>query len=87
MSEWPKLWQNMFLKPHKNRDERYKLFCFFYQNGMRAEHAVFWVMWHCTYDKNAWQSITDAANDTLTDRGRNKLFRTRVYNIYLGRVD
>lgn len=83
---WPKMWRQIFFNSHKDRSDRYRLFVFLYQNGMPPHHAVYWTMWHCTYDSSAWNSILDAANSTLTSRGRAALGRNRVFNFYANSV-
>lgn len=86
LREWP-LWAvNAFFNPHKDRTDRYRLFVFFYKNGMPPWHAVFWVMWHDTYDLSAWYSIADCYVETFSDEGRAKLDRNRVLNINENRV-
>lgn len=84
--EWPQLWVDMLLKQHKDRRERYRLFLFLWANGMEPQKAVFWVMWHFTYDKSAWLSITDAANLTITVSGRSELSKGKVFIISEGKV-
>lgn len=79
LAEIPRIWQALIFNPHKNRADRYRLFVFLWSNGMMAHHAVYWVMWHNTYDSAAWRSITDAANDTLTFAGLRRLARNNVY--------
>lgn len=86
LASWPKVWFDLLMHPHKDRSDRYRLFCFLYLNGMPPHHAVYWTMWHCTYDTSAWNSILDAANSTLTRDGQAKLARNRVFNLHLGYV-
>lgn len=84
---WPKIWKDLLFNPHKDRHSRYRLFVFLWANGMPAHHAVYWTMWHQTYDRQAWASIVDAANDTLTVDGVQRLSRNRVYDFELSRVN
>lgn len=83
---WPGMWQRLFFNAHKSRSDRYRLFVFLFLNGMMPHHAVYWTMWHATYDQSAWLSILDAANDTLTKDGLDRLYRNRVFNIHTGTV-
>jgi len=85
-ASWPDLWRAMLFNPHKDRRDRYRLFVFLWGNGMQPHHAVFWVMWHGGYDRSAWNSIIDAANDTLTDAGRSRLRSAPIYSLEAGRV-
>jgi len=87
LNTWPDLWKAIMFEPHKDRRQRYRLFVFLYSNGMMAHHAVYWTMWHGGYDRSAWGSIVDAANDTLTVDGRRRLAQCPVFNFELGRVD
>lgn len=87
LREWPVWAINAFFNVHKDRNERYRLFVFFYKNGMPPWHAVFWVMWHDTYDLSAWYSIADAYVETFTHEGRARLNRNTVLNIESGRVE
>jgi len=86
LGEWPQPWPDLFFNPHKDRRDRYRLFVFFWLNGMPAHRCVYWVMWHRTYDRAAWRSIMDVVRDTETDSGRARLQMNRVYNFNDGRV-
>lgn len=85
LRDWPVLWREMFLR-RKDQRERFRFFVFLWQNGMPPHHAVFWTMWHDSYDKPAWDSIMHTANSTLTAKGREAIWKNRVYLFHLGRV-
>lgn len=87
IEDMPYLWRRALFAPHKDRQDRYRLFVFLWFNGMMAHHAVYWVMWHNTYDHSAWSSIVDAANQTLDPEGREKLGRNRIFNMMTQRVE
>jgi len=62
IEEWPRWARVSFLEPHHKRNERYNLFLFFWRNGLRAETAERWIMFHhnyrqYAYDKNALEDI------------------------------
>lgn len=88
ISQWDPagLWRSIFLKPHKDRRDRYRLFAFFYLNGMRPRLALFWTLIHNTYDRSAYMSLLDAFKYTLSDHGREYLARNRVFIIEERRV-
>jgi hypothetical protein len=88
--EIPRLWQNLILKSHKNRDERFKLFVFLWSNGMPPLEARKVVMWHhgktTQYDRSAWQGIAAAVKLTEDESGREYLRKIHVWDYILGRV-
>lgn len=71
--EWPRWLQQIFINSHKSLNERYRLWMFFYRNGMPPEVAVFWTMWHGGYDSGAWRAILHLASRSLTVSGRSVL--------------
>lgn len=55
--EWPLNKKQLFLKQHKKRNDRLELFLFLWGNGMRPERAMYWVLWHNTYDRSAIEDV------------------------------
>lgn len=86
-NSWPRWAQQAFTKQHKNRDERYKLFVFFWKNGMEPGTAASWIMRYGNYDRNAYSSLYDAVRDCYTQEGRERLRRTKVIDLVSGRVE
>lgn len=82
---WPAWARQAFFNPHKNRDQRFKLFLFFWKSGMQPERAFYWVMWHKTYDNNAYYSLRYALNQTRTAKGRDYLNKIPVMDMAAGR--
>lgn len=79
--DWPSWARLSFFKPHKNRSERFHLWLFFWANGMRAERATYWVMYHRTYDQSAWRSMADLENQTRCQAGLKYLNNFPVYDM------
>jgi len=84
--KWPDWARKAFFNPKKNGDERFKLFLFFWKSGMEPERAYYWVMWHRTYDTNAYMRLRDALNKTRTAKGRAYLNRIPVLDMATGVV-
>lgn len=72
---WPQWAARSFLNKHKDRKARAYLFNFFWSNGMRPHRAVYWVMYHMTYDRSAWSSMQDLVKKTQTREGTAYLAR------------
>lgn len=70
---WPRYLQDMMRIRHKNRQQRFKLFVFFWVNGVEPSVAKFLVMNRGQYDRQAWQSMNDLVNQTQTPQGRRYL--------------
>lgn len=87
VSTWPTWAQVAFQKPHKDRNERFYLFVFLWKNGLEAWKAKEWMMWHRTYDRSAWQSMSDLEAMTRVKGGRLYLQRFPVMDMALGRVE
>lgn len=85
-SSWPSLWRDMFFNSAKSMSERYRMFVFFWQNGMMPWHALWWTMISGSYDSSAWRGIFYAYRQTYTVAGRDALNRNRVFNLRLGFV-
>lgn len=84
-STWPSVWRRLFFKSHKDRNERYRLYMFFFQNGMFPSRAYYWVVIHGGYDFYAHSSLAALMVETQTRQGGHE--RNRTYNFNLGRVD
>lgn len=89
LDKWPSVWRRLFFKPHKNNNERYRLFAFLYLNGLPGGSCVYWVMYHNTYDSTAWRDMRTLSfklgnNDPKTVAAMN---RNRVYDFALGKVN
>lgn len=84
---WPAWAKMSFDKKHKNRNERFKLFVFFWRNGMEPGTARRWVMIHDTYDKAAWESMEDLVQKTRTKHGTEYLERIPIYIFNSNRVE
>lgn len=87
---WPAdPWRRLFLKPHKNNNERYRLFAFLYLNGMDCRKAAYWVLWHNTYDASATSDIVGLCG--RLERGDPKtvaaMNRNRVFDFALDKVN
>lgn len=83
--DWPLWAKQSFLKPHKNRNERYYLWIFLWKNGMEPHRASYWVMKHGGYDREGWQSIRDLENKAKTPHGRRYLGLPRIWDMELRR--
>lgn len=78
---WPVWLQQIFLKRHKNRQERFKLWLFFWRNGMHRRRATYWVMSHGSYDRTAWASIQDLSRMSETREGQEYLNQFPILEI------
>lgn len=80
---WPADVRRLFVKQHKNRSERFRLFNFLWSNGMRPGSAAYWVMWHGGYDAAAIRDMADLVTDAYTGGpGLERLTRTSNYFLY-----
>lgn len=92
-NSWPLLWKNLFVKRHKNNNERYRLFAFFYLNGMEPFQAKKWVLIHGGYDFSAQNDLHRLARGlthqfpSVRTKFIENLNRNRVYDFNLGRVN
>jgi len=86
--DWPLWAKQSFLNKHKDRKQRFWLWLFLWKNGMRPERAVYWVMRHGGYDRNAWSSLQDLVKQTYTKEGRSYLTKQgfAVYDMETGLV-
>ncbi|QMW68913.1 hypothetical protein [Crucivirus-438] len=50
---WPLWAKQLFLKSHKNNNERFRMFSFLFLNGMYPPHIPVYVLWHGGYDSGA----------------------------------
>lgn len=84
--DWP-VWARLaFFNSHKKRRDRFNLWLFFWANGMRPERAVFWTMYHMTYDTKAWLSMEDLVKHTESKKGLAYLNKFPVFDIEQGYV-
>lgn len=81
IAKWPAWARESFFKMHKDRKERFMLFIFFWKNGMDADNAIKWVLWHGGYDDSAIRSMGDLKKNTLTVAGRQYLNQFRVLDM------
>lgn len=71
-STWPVHHREQLLARHKGMDDRRALFNFFWQNGMPAEFAMYWVLWHGGYDRKAIDQMNHLVRQTKSVEGRKK---------------
>lgn len=57
LSMWPPWAQNVYMKPHKNRVERFTLWVFLVGNGLEPELARGWVLLGGGYDSEALRQM------------------------------
>jgi len=85
-NKWPQWAKSLFLIKHKDRNQRFRLWIFFWKNGMEANRARYWVMFGGGYDRSAWSSMQDLVNKTQTPQGRAYLGKFPVYDILADKV-
>lgn len=88
---WPLVWIDLLFTTHKDGRQRYRLFVFFWKNGVPPEKAVEYVLYHgmnrnFQYDDNARRRLADAVKQTQSAAGRELLDRNNVFIIEEGRV-
>jgi len=85
---WPKWASDAFYKPHKDRNERFKLFVFFVKNDMSPEIALAWVTWHGGYDKAAMADLSNLVSSWKKRKGRTYayMWKTPVYVMGMDRI-
>lgn len=60
IKDWPTWVRRLFFKRHKDRNERFDMFVFFFRNGASPEQSARWVMYPGVYDASAHRSMQDA---------------------------
>jgi len=75
---WPQWARVSAYNPHKKRAERYRLFIFFWKNGMPPERAMHWVLYHNTYDRSAIRSMLQLVATSQNQYGAARLALTPV---------
>lgn len=84
ISYWPNHFRAKFFNPHKQRADRFSLWHFFYHNGMAADRATYWVMWHNTYDRSAWSSMKDL--EERAEKAPSSFWKYQTFDMIEGRV-
>lgn len=90
---WPLLWKNMFVKRHKTNNERYRMFAFFFLNGMEPFEAKKWTLIHGGYDATAVNDLHRLARGltsqfpSVRQKFEANLSRNRVYDFVLNKVN
>lgn len=95
LDKWPEWPRQRLLNPYKSHDDRFKLFVFLWQNGMRPEPARYWVLWWIDKpDGPAYQnkvqrdldSLVRDANSPMWTQGYYRLVKPAQFDVNLGRV-
>lgn len=94
----PQFWLNLLFKPHKNFEERRKVWLFLFHNGIHPMDAAKWTLWHdlakpllspsrrhlLDYDSAAYRSVYDLARKaTVNPKAFDKY---KVYDMIAGKV-
>jgi len=71
---WPKWAADSLWKSHKDRTERFALFCFLFQNGVPPGLCNVYIMWHTkfgyTYDPSAIRDQEGMKNAAMKRSGK-----------------
>lgn len=82
IADWPRWAQQTFMKDHKNYQERFALFLFFYGNGLEGKKCIQWILYLGKYDVSAIRHL----HNLLKDAENDKLDKNYMYwNMHLNR--
>lgn len=83
LSNWPEWAKTSFVNSHKDRNARFKLFVFFWKNGMEPYRAAHWTIgWHnrhgFPYDQAAMRQVNELVQAAQMMRGRQYAYMWRM---------
>lgn len=67
---WPLDKKQLFLKAHKNHNERFRMFMFLWANGMPPRMALHFTLIHRGYDESAVRDMRELVKAATLKHGR-----------------
>jgi len=85
VKDWPKHYEQLLRESHKNHSERFRLWNFFYVNGIPPSMATDWVLANGRYAPSSVTELRDHEKRSLTQEGKHYLAKYKSWNLSLNK--